>query len=184
MKKSDLVNGSVIETRHGKKYLYVDGTLFDLKDLGSYCDIDDYDENLIDAGDPCFDIMKVHNNPVNNVGTIIYSLHEVIRNNKWTWIRAEKPELLKESINILKALPKKFKYIAKNDDGENDLHVFTAHPYLITSEDEDIASDEYWQYWHLLNGTASSLSLFRHLFEKLDPNICYKISDLIGDNNE
>ena len=188
MTKKDLVNGSVVELRNGKILLYVDETLFCLDNLGEFCHIQDYNDDLTDRIDSFFDIMKVHNKPYNSVGAINMSLREIVRDSIWLWERPNNLKLSDKAIAVLKALPRKYTYIAKNDDDDRDnLHVFIDHPHLITSADENDNDCEYWQYWHLpgMCYGVESLSLFSYLFKDLDPNICYKISDLIrGDEDE
>lgn len=173
MNKKDLVNGSVVETRGLERYLFVDGTLFDLKDLGSFNHIDDYNEDLTYSCDSNFDIMKVHNEPYNCVGAKNFSLREVVRDNKWTWIRPEQPKLSKEAIVILKCLPKEYKYITRDCDNEIWLH--RDEPIL----KKDVTGKIFWT-----SKTNEYFEFFDYLFRNFDLCVCYNISDLIGDNNE
>lgn len=95
MKKSDLKNGAIVETRNGDKFILLfnccnDGNKEDLfisLEDGRYLKFDDYDENLNDCSDKDYDIMKVCQNKY--VGDNIRS--HILKQNEddWTWIREE-----------------------------------------------------------------------------------------------
>ena len=62
MKKSDLVNGSVVETRDGRRYLVVDETLLNLDMTGAFMHFNNYNEELkTKNGNLFFDIIKINN---------------------------------------------------------------------------------------------------------------------------
>lgn len=95
MKKSDLKNGAIVETKDGDKqillkncYVYEDevDVLISLSN-GEYLDLSYYDEDLIHYYDSCFDIMKVCQNDY--VGDNIRS--HVLKQDEddWTWDREE-----------------------------------------------------------------------------------------------
>ena len=105
MKKSDLEYGNVVETREGIKYLYHcknSDKFLNLDDDG-FLWIFDFDENLniIDC-DNELDIMKVYKD---------YTLTELL------WERKEKPKLTEDEKVILRNLPKKYKWIARDKNG-------------------------------------------------------------------
>ena len=104
MKKSDLKYGNVVETREGIKYLYHcknSAQFLNLDDDG-FLWIRDFDENLniIDC-DNGLDIMKVYED---------YTCKELL------WERKEAKPTEDEKV-ILKNIPKKYKYIARDRSG-------------------------------------------------------------------
>ena len=95
MKKSDLENGAIVETRDGDKYILLfnccnhgdkDDLFISLND-GGYLQLSNYNENLKDCSDRDFDIMKVCQNKY--VGDNICSHILKQDENDWTWIRGE-----------------------------------------------------------------------------------------------
>lgn len=95
MKKSDLRNGAIVETRNGDKCIllfnccnYGDkDDLFILLEDGGYLKLSYYNENLKDCSDKDLDIMKVCQNDY--VGDNIRS--HVLKQDEddWTWVREE-----------------------------------------------------------------------------------------------
>lgn len=97
MKKSDLKNGAIVETRDGDinillfdsyvdEYDSTESLLVSLK-CGSYLLFSEYDEDLKFCDNSDFDIMKVAQSEY--VGDDIIN-HVLKRNeNDWTWIREE-----------------------------------------------------------------------------------------------
>ena len=114
MKKSDLKNGCVVETRNGTKSIKIDNTLvnfyiFNDKISCGWLKFDDYNEDLtyksVDEEDKEWDIMKVNNNVTNEKVHCFYAIYNVFNTQKdtWTWIREEKPK------SIL--TPKEYEYL-------------------------------------------------------------------------
>ena len=105
MKKSDLKYGNVVETREGIKYLYhcKNSDKFLNLDYDGFLWIRNFDENLniIDC-DNGLDIMKVYED---------YTLKELL------WERKEEPKPTEDEKIILKNIPKKYKYIARDRNG-------------------------------------------------------------------
>ena len=107
MKKSDLKKyGNVVELRNGDKLLLVQNIglneykLIDLKGYG-YTTLDIYCDDLTNLeGFKNLDIMKVYKD---------YTCKELL------WERKEKPT--EDEKIILKNIPKKYKYIARDRDG-------------------------------------------------------------------
>ena len=105
MKKSDLKYGNVVETREGIKFLYhcTNSDKFLNLDFDSFLWIRNFDENLKDRNALNeFDIMKVYND---------YTCNELL------WGRKEKPKPTEDEKIILKNIPKKYKYIARDRSG-------------------------------------------------------------------
>ena len=106
MKKSDLRYGDIVEARNGVKYVvYYNGSEKALVSLISgWCvGLDEYNENLTSAKDYTnFDIMKVYND---------YTCEVLL------WERKEKPKLTEDEKVILRNLPKKYKWIARDKSG-------------------------------------------------------------------
>ena len=153
MKKSDLKYGNVVETRNGARYLYhcaISDKLLHLESLG-YVNLDNYNENLkFNNGNLNeFDIMKVYKD---------YTLTELL------WERKETPKLTEDEKVILRNLPKKYKWIAR--DNSTCIQLFTNKPNKIT-----------W-WW---NGAEGIKLVFPHLFQfiKWEDEEPYLIEDLL-----
>ena len=114
MKKSDLKYGNVVETREGIKYLYhcKNSDKFLNLDYDGFLWIRNFDENLniIDC-DNGLDIMKVYED---------YTCKELL------WERKEKPKLTEDEKVILRNLPKKYKWIARDSSGM--VYIYTQRP--------------------------------------------------------
>ena len=114
MKKSDLKNGNVVETREGIKYLYHcknSDKFLNLDDDG-FLWIRDFDKNLKSIYDLNeFDIMKVYKD---------YTCKELL------WERKEKPQLTEDEKVILKNLPKEYKWVARDLSGL--VYIFIERP--------------------------------------------------------
>ena len=105
MKKSDLKNGNVVENRKGIKYLYhyKNSDQFLNLDYDGFLWIRNFDENLKCIDDLNeLDIMKVYKD---------YTLTELL------WERKEKPKPTYDEKIILRNLPEKYKWIARDKDG-------------------------------------------------------------------
>ena len=107
MKKSDLKYGNVVENRKGIKYLYhyKNSDQFLNLDYDGFLWIRNFDENLKCIDDLNeLDIMKVYKD---------YTLKELL------WERKEKPQpkLTEDEKAILRNVPKKYKWIARDKNG-------------------------------------------------------------------
>lgn len=163
MKKEDLKYGNVIENRRGDKYLIgYDKRLRNLTRVG-YVNIDDYDENLKCIYYPNFlcpelDIVKVYED---------YTCQEVL------WERKDKPVLTEDEKTILKNLPKKFKYIARDKNGN--LWIY------------EIPVEKHTSVWEMSNECKRSdvldFEAFEHLFQfiKWEDEEPYSIKELLND---
>ena len=159
MKKSDLEFGNVVETRNGARYLYhcaISDKLLHLESLG-YVNLDNYNENLkFNNGNLNeFDIMKVYKD---------YTLTELL------WERKEKPQFTEDEKVILRNLPKEYKWIARDEEG--DLAVHNVKPYK-SPEFWVSESDIAWEY----------LVPFNNLFQfiKWEDDEPYSIEELLGE---
>ena len=106
MKKSDLKYGNVVELRNGDFYVlvnvYNESILIALTNKYHF-NFDIYDDDLTNkCGFENFDIMKVYKD---------YTCKELL------WERKEKPQLTEDEKVILKNIPKKYKYIARDKSG-------------------------------------------------------------------
>ena len=160
MKKEDLKYGNVVETRNGDRYLY--HTLSPIAFIGlingsQYICIEQFKNNFecIYNGEKFrqFDIVKVYED---------YTLKKLL------WERKEKPELTKVEEAILRSLPKKYKYIARDKISESMLCAFIDKPEKVLAK-----------FWFSPN--YESLEIFKHLFQfiKWEDEEPYLISDLL-----
>lgn len=102
MKKSDLKNGAIVETREGSKYiLLLDAigfgkvkSMFIELETGNYLDFDDYENDLTYHNERYseFDIMKVCQNDYvgDNIKLHILKRSQICGAKHWTWERQEK----------------------------------------------------------------------------------------------
>lgn len=128
MKKSELKNGAVVETRNGTKSIKIDNTLvnfyiFNDKISCGWLKFDDYNEDLtyksVDEEEKEWDIMKVNNNVTNEKVHCFYAIYNVFNTQKdtWTWEREGKSILTDKEKAYLKAVIEpvkdRVKYIRK-----------------------------------------------------------------------
>ena len=152
MKKSDLERGNVVELRNGYKLLLWDNQLaINLK--GSGCiSFNHWHKDLTDIDNALeFDIMKVYKD---------YTLTELL------WERKEKPKLTEDEKVILRNVPKKFKWIARDIDGP--LYIYASKP----KKDQTI--------WY---GCEQLTIPFYHLFQFIqwEDEEPYLIEELLGE---
>ena len=103
MKKSDLEYGNVVETRMGGKYLFnfnKGDQFLNLITGDSYLELYEFNEDLTNCCN-IFDIMKVYKD---------YTCKELL------WERKQ-PKLTEDEKVILRNLPKKYKWIARDKNG-------------------------------------------------------------------
>ena len=159
MKKEDLNCGNVVELRDGKRYIQtcIEGYEFIRLDYTSvtstaFFPLNEFDDDL-KGSHSGLDIMKIYED---------YTLKKVL------WERKEKPELTKVEEAILRSLPKKYKYIARDKISESMLCVFIDKPEKVLAK-----------FWFSPN--YESLEIFKHLFQfiKWEDEEPYLISDLL-----
>ena len=163
MKKEDLKNGNIIELRDGRRAIktnikgfeyirldYISATSTALFSLNEFND----DLKGSHSG---LDIMKVYED---------YTCQKVL------WERKEKPKLTEDEKAILRNLPKKWKYIVRDED--SCLWIFNDYkPHKGNTTPE----------W--LGSIGKSFILFQHLFQfiKWEDEEPYLISDLLEEEN-
>ena len=173
MKKSDLRNGMVAETRHKLRFL-VFGDNLEGKDghikLKEYNDDMKFGNNH-QPGDITldnFDIMKVY--------PTIYALKVV--DHPWLplWERKETPRLTSDEIAILRNIDKKYKWIARDKNGI--LYIYDSVP--------EKRGNYKWSRDTLHVDIFSNLSLFSHMFNfiKWTDDEPYVIVDLLDSMQE
>ena len=153
MKKSDLEYGNVVETREGTKYLYhcKNSNQFLNLDYNGFLWICDFDKNLKSTdGLNEFDIMKVYKD---------YTCKEVL------WERKEKPKLTEDEKTILRNLPKKYKWIARDKSD-----------WMFLYREKPIKLKISW------SGCMYTTLPFQHLFQfiKWEDEEPYSIEELLG----
>ena len=159
MKKSDLKYGNVVELRNGNFYvlvnLYNKFILIALTDKYHF----NFDNYSIDLTHTCgfekLDIMKVYKD---------YTCKELL------WERKEKPQLTEDEKVILRNLPKKYTWIARDIDGY--LYVYASKPKKGITMWVD---------------TGLPMITFDHLFQfiKWEDDEPYSIEELLkGENND
>lgn len=98
MKKSDLKNGAIVETREKSKCILLKDTnvsgemeslLIDIKN-GDYLEFDNYNEDLTNCNNSYFDIMKVSQREY--IGDTFRNHILKTNEDNWTWEREEKEE--------------------------------------------------------------------------------------------
>ena len=159
MKKEDLKNGNIIELRDGRRFIKtcIEGFEFIRLDYTSATSTAIFPlsefEDYLKGSNITLDIIKVYED---------YTLKKVL------WERKEKPELTKVEEAILRSLPKKYKYIARDKISESMLCVFIDKPEKVLAK-----------FWFSPN--YESLEIFKHLFQfiKWEDEEPYLISDLL-----
>ena len=159
MKKEDLKNGNIIELRDGRRFIktciedfefirldYTSATSTAIFPLSEF-------EDYLKGSNITLDIIKVYED---------YTLKKVL------WERKEKPELTKVEEAILRSLPKKYKYIARDKISESMLCVFIDKPEKVLAK-----------FWFSPN--YESLEIFKHLFQfiKWEDELPTLIEDLL-----
>ena len=153
MKKSDLKYGNVVELRNSYKYFTNGNKLLNLK-ANLSINLDYYNENLLHISNGgLLDVMKVYKD---------YTLTELL------WERKETPKLNEDEKVILRNLPKEYKWITRDEEG--DLAVHNVKPYK-SPEFWVSESDIAWEY----------LVPFNNLFQfiKWEDEEPYSIEDLL-----
>lgn len=160
MKRKDLEPGMVIETLNRNKFLIViyenDLCVISLSGL--------FIGKLID-----FDyqaICKIYSD---------YTLQERL------WDSNELTQLSAEAIALLKWLPKRWKYIARNKDGVDDVWMYTYQPHIEKREDGSVCFEPEPISGH--EGQRIN-RVFAEYFEDLPKGECYLIEDLIREEDD
>ena len=155
MKKEDLRAGMVVETLKGNKLLIgkYENDLFVVSLGGLFID------KLID-----FDYQAV------------YKVYKDNTLQKVLWERKEVPQLSDEAISLLKLLPKKWKYIARDKDFmDNEVWVYTYQPCIEIGKNGSV----YFKPEPISEHKGNPLYTFSELLECFPKGECYLIEDLI-----
>ena len=130
MKKSDLKNGNVVETRTGDRYLLVSSCghiiYVDLTGDGYY-----YFESLY------------FNTNYKNSALVIMKVYADYTCKELLWEKKEKPKLTEDEKVILRNIDKDYKYIARDKDGAVCFHYVKPHKesYFWSSYNANYVSD-------------------------------------------
>lgn len=153
MNKYNLKCGNVVETGDGERYLF---TYYD----GKYIFVD-----LNGDGHYYADILRFDNN-CNNSLIAIMKVYKDFTFKEVLWERKEKPKLTDDEKAILKNIPKKYKWIARDKSGK--LYIFINKPYKIDF------------LWYAVD-SIYDLNVFNHLFQfiKWENEEPYLIEDLL-----
>lgn len=155
MKKSDLKYGNVVELRNGDFYVlvnvYNESILIALTSKYHF-NFDIYDKDLINTGGfENYDIIKVYKD---------YTCKELL------WERKENPKLTEDEKVILRNLPKKYKWITRDEDRTLSFHSVNPHKEVY--------------FWSSLKANNVS-DLFPNLFKfiKWEDEEPYSIEELL-----
>lgn len=167
MKKEDLKFGNIVELRDGSRYIKtcIEGYEFVICD--NICatstlifPLNEFDDEL-KGSNKKLDIVKVYED---------YTCQKLL------WKRKEKPKLTEDEKTILRNLPKKYRYITRDFNGN--LNIFPNEPVKDSSLHW---FDGLW--WETGDDDCEELIAFNHLFQFItweDENP-YLISDLLED---
>jgi hypothetical protein len=193
MKKSEIKNGAILKTRNGMCWFKVDNTLLEVTvqtGVGfDYMPWDMYNEDM-KYRNPDYDVVGVDNNVDNERGYCNLALANFLRENTAFEDINNDPIVTEEASRILKFLlaTTPFEYIAKDDDGTDEVYLYKFEPkkiYALNPDDSLDKSKWYWAPASAENGEVPNISnLFTSkeaeaFFNSLDPNRVYKIEDLI-----
>lgn len=132
MKKSDLVPlKDYVRTRNGNLYCFIGDKL--VREDGYYVETINYNDKLIfEDGDSDWDIINVYRinrqSILGKIDNILYKNLQNIRDGEISpiWERYEKPKLSRDEYIILKNLDQKYKWIAR--DAQGDLCLYYENP--------------------------------------------------------
>ena len=151
MKKSDLIYGNVVETRSGDKYLF------------TFHDEEDIFVDLTGDGYYYFESLYFNTN-YKNSDIVIMKVYKDYTCKELLWERKEKPQLTEDEKVILRNLPKKYKWIARDSSGM--VYIFIEKP------------EKGQAIWY---GCGQPMIPFYHLFNfiKWEDEDPYSIEDLL-----
>ena len=165
MKKSDLIAGKhILETREGERYL-VCGNLLLCSD-GGFNLLEDYNEDLFMEESIEFDVMRVYE------AKSLRGLNSIMEYDNLNLVYTRRSGLIDLERMILEEIEDKYKYIARDKDGE--LYVYNQEP---------VKTEGIWEIENYEVGFSSmgDLAIFSHLFPMIkhsgeEPTL---ISDLL-----
>lgn len=144
MRKSDLQNGMAVEFRNGQRGIVINDFITSLND---YRMLTTFKDDLKHKFNKNFDIIKIYN--INKEQSLQYILNHL----QLIWERELKIQLTEQEINILSSLEAKYKYIARDFDG---------NLYLYEMEPE---KGVYSQQWDGVG--CMPFEAFKHLFTSI-----------------
>lgn len=159
MKKKDLKDGMIVETRDKHKLLVLGNKIMS---RNKYDLLTSYKSNLTSKVNEEFDIVKVYK--IKN----LYVLNDIFKDEYLSliWEREEEKkrkynwELSKNAKNILKKIPKKYKWLAKDVDVDK-IYVYENKPTIRT--------DGCCEYWDVDDGEVFEVTIFKNCFKNISP---------------
>ena len=169
MKKKDLKNGMIVETRDKHRLLVLGNKIMS---RNKYDLLTSYKSNLTSKVNEEFDIVKVYN--IKN----LYVLNDIFKDEYLSliWEREEEKkrkynwELSKNAKNILKKIPKKYKWLAKDVD-TSEIYIYENKPTIRT--------DGCCEYWDVDDGEVSEFTMFKDYFKNISPYTSLYIDNFV-----
>lgn len=169
MKKKDLKNGMIVETRDKHKLLVLGNKIMS---RNKYDLLTSYKSNLVNKFNEEFDIVKVYN--IKN----LYVLNDIFKDEYLSliWEREEEKkrkynwELSKNAKNILKKIPKKYKWLAKDVD-TSEIYIYENKPTIRT--------DGCCEYWDVDDGEVFEITIFKNCFKNISPYASLYIDNFV-----
>ena len=169
MKKKDLKNGMIVENRDKHKLLVLGNKIMS---RNKYDLLTSYKSNLTSKVNEEFDIVKVYN--IKN----LYVLNDIFKDEYLSliWEREEEKkrkynwELSKNAKNILKKIPKKYKWLAKDVD-TSEIYIYENKPTIRT--------DGCCEYWDVDDGEVFEITIFKNCFKNISPYASLYIDNFV-----
>ena len=169
MKKKDMKNGMIVETRDKHKLLVLGNKIMS---RNKYDLLTSYKSNLTSKVNEEFDIVKVYN--IKN----LYVLNDIFKDEYLSliWEREEEKkrkynwELSKNAKNILKKIPKKYKWLAKDVD-TSEIYIYENKPTIRT--------DGCCEYWDVDDGEVFEITIFKNCFKNISPYASLYIDNFV-----
>lgn len=169
MKKKDLKNGMIVETRDKHKLLVLGNKIMS---RNKYDLLTSYKSNLTSKVNEEFDIVKVYK--IKN----LYVLNDIFKDEYLSliWEREEEKkrkynwELSKNAKNILKKIPKKYKWLAKDVD-TSEIYIYENKPTIRT--------DGCCEYWDVDDGEVFEITIFKNCFKNISPYASLYIDNFV-----
>ena len=170
MKKKDLKDGMIVETRDRHKSVILGNKIMS---RNKYDLLTSYKSNLTSKVNEEFDIVKVYK--IKN----LYVLNDIFKDEYLSliWEREEEEKkreynwkLSKNAKNILKKIPKKYKWLAKDFDVDK-IYVYENKPTIRT--------DGCYEYWDVDDGEVFEVTIFKNCFKNISPYTSLYIDNFV-----
>ena len=169
MKKKDLKDGMIVETRDKHKLLVLGNKIMS---RNKYDLLTSYKSNLLSKVNEEFDIIKVYK--IKN----LYVLNDIFKDEYLSliWEREKEKkrkynwELSKNAKNILKKIPKKYKWLAKDVD-TSEIYIYENKPTIRT--------DGCCEYWDVDDGEVFEITIFKNCFKNISPYASLYIDNFV-----